>query len=152
MSAGTSTEDWTAANQRALMAELGGLAARLRGESPNDTEISSALDVLCARFGLSAFERRLILFCAGMELDGDFGNRCAAAPGSGGNPGLRLVSPSPLFPKAIGMRSPATRRYATGDWSKRSATVRWSRAVCRSTSGFSFSSPALPSSMSGSLV
>ena len=51
-------------------------------------------------FGLSEFERHIVLLCAGMELDGDFGNCCAAAPGSGGNPwpsfGLALAA----FPDA----------------------------------------------------
>ncbi len=82
------------------MAELGGLRARLRGESPNETETSPALDTLGAMFGLSEFERHVVLLCAGMELDGDFGNCCAAAPGSGGNPwpsfGLALAA----FPDA----------------------------------------------------
>ena len=78
-------EDWGAANQRRLTAELGALSARLRGESPDDTETSPALDALCTRFGLSPFERWLVLLCAGVELDGEFANRCAAAPGSGGN-------------------------------------------------------------------
>ena len=44
----------------------------------------AALDTLCAMFGLSEFERRIVLLCAGMELDGEFASRCAAAPGSGG--------------------------------------------------------------------
>ena len=51
-------------------------------------------------FGLTSFERRIVLLCAGMELDGDFANSCAAAPGSGGNPwpsfGLALAA----FPDA----------------------------------------------------
>ena len=78
-------EDWATANQRALTAELTALSACLRGESPDGTETSPALDALCLRFGLSTFERRLMLLCAGVELDGEFANRCAAAPGSGGN-------------------------------------------------------------------
>ncbi|MGB8340817.1 MAG: AAA family ATPase [Chthoniobacterales bacterium] len=100
MSVATRTEDWAAANQQALMAELGALKARLRGESPNESETSPVLDTLRAMFGLSEFERHVVLLCAGMELDGDFGNCCAAAPGSGGNPwpsfGLALAA----FPDA----------------------------------------------------
>src|SRR5262245_2764186 len=96
MNTGTTTEDWAVANQRALMAELGALGARLRGETPNDTETSPALDMLCANFGLSAFERRVVLLCAGMELDGGIAAQCAAASGSGGNPwpsfGLALAT------------------------------------------------------------
>jgi hypothetical protein len=95
-------EEWAGANQRALMAELGALSRLLRGEPPNDTErlASSSLDALCAMFGLSPFERRLVLLCAGVELDGHFATHCAAAPGSGGNPwpsfGLALAA----FPEA----------------------------------------------------
>ena len=96
MSTIATNEDWAATNQRALMSELKALGALLRGESPDDFETSPALDALCARFGLSSFERRLVLLCAGMELEGDFANRCAAAPGSGGNPwpsfGLALAA------------------------------------------------------------
>ncbi len=38
-----------------------------------------ALDTLCATFGLSPFERNLLLLCAGMELDSAFAAQCAAA-------------------------------------------------------------------------
>jgi hypothetical protein len=100
MNSGTTSADWAATNQRALMRELGALSARLRGESPNESETSPALDALCAMFGLSSFERRLVLLCAGIELEGEFANHCAAAPGSGGNPwpsfGLALTT----FPEA----------------------------------------------------
>jgi hypothetical protein len=78
----------------------------LRGESPNDTETSPALDALCTRFGLSPFERWLVLLCAGVELDGEFANRCAAAPGSGGNSWPSLASPWPCCRRRIGMRWP----------------------------------------------
>jgi ATPase family protein associated with various cellular activities (AAA)/winged helix domain-containing protein len=44
----------------------------------------SALDVLCASFGLSAFERDVLLLCAGVELEGGFADVCAAAQGEGG--------------------------------------------------------------------
>ena len=40
-----------------------------------------ALEILCATFGLSAFERALLLLCAGMELDARFPGLCAAAQG-----------------------------------------------------------------------
>ena len=96
MSTTATNEAWAATNQRALMGELKALGAILRGETPGEHETSPALDALCARFGLSIFERRLLLLCAGMELDGDFANRCAAGPGSAGNPwpsfGLALAA------------------------------------------------------------
>jgi AAA+ superfamily predicted ATPase len=48
-------------------------AARLPGPS--------ALDTLCSAFALSAFERDVLLMCAGIELDAGFGPLCAAAQG-----------------------------------------------------------------------
>jgi hypothetical protein len=40
-----------------------------------------ALDSLCGAFGLSPFERAVLLLCAGMELDSSFAARCASAQG-----------------------------------------------------------------------
>ncbi len=90
------TESWGATNQRALMAELAGISSLLRGQ-PNDTaQAAPALDALCAMFRLSEFERRIVLLCAGVELEGEFARRCATAAGSGGNPwpsfGLALAA------------------------------------------------------------
>ena len=102
MSAGAPAEDWAAANQRKLMAELASLAALLRGDASREAseDRSPTLDALAALFGLSPFERRLMLLCAGIELDGDFASHCGAAPGSAGNPwpsfGLALAA----FPDA----------------------------------------------------
>jgi len=96
-------DDWAQTNQRNLMAELARLGRLLRREPVDETPAtgsSSALDTLTTLFGLTSFERRIVLLCAGMELDGDFANSCAAAPGSGENPwpsfGLALAA----FPDA----------------------------------------------------
>jgi len=96
-------EDWAEANQRSLMAELARLERLLRGDANEETSAAappSALDSLSALFGLTSFERQIVLLCAGMELDGDFANSCGGAPGSGGNPwpsfGLALAA----FPDA----------------------------------------------------
>lgn len=89
---------WPEANQRYLMASLRLVRAALQryaGEpAPNDdalhAELSaaaaampgpSALETLCMRFGLSAFERDVLLLCAGIELDGTMIPLCAAAHG-----------------------------------------------------------------------
>src|SRR5215471_14960281 len=40
-----------------------------------------SLETLCASFGLSPFERDILLFCAGMELDGSFASAAALAHG-----------------------------------------------------------------------
>ena len=61
---------------------------------------SPALDALCAMFGLSQFERRVVLLCAGMELEGEFAQQCAAAPGSGGNPWPSFALALAAFPDA----------------------------------------------------
>jgi hypothetical protein len=99
------SEDWSAANQRGLMAELSRLR-RVLGE-PNEPE--ALLPRIRHRrrwtpsvpvFGLSGFERRIVLLCAGMELDGGFAAQCAAP--LGGNPGRRLALRWPLFPRALG--------------------------------------------------
>lgn len=45
---------------------------------------ASALSRLCGLFGLSAFERDLLVLCAGAEVEGDFGPLCAAANGPEG--------------------------------------------------------------------
>ena len=42
-------------------------------------EAPPALDVLCSLFNLSAFERDILLLCAGVEIDGEFAQLCAAA-------------------------------------------------------------------------
>jgi hypothetical protein len=105
MNIDATVQDWAAANQGCLMAELAELSRLLRGEPADNAAINEArgvmpapcaLDMLCAMFRLSAFERRILLLCAGMELQGDFADRCAAAPGPGGNPwpsfGLALAA------------------------------------------------------------
>jgi len=95
--------DWTTANQRHLSAELEVVraalidhAARIRGEAPPGTEHTrtrlketeaalsapSALDTLTQAFGLSSFERSILVLCAGVELDAAFAGDVAAAQGN----------------------------------------------------------------------
>src|SRR5438105_280300 len=94
MSVATISENWSSANQRWLMSEVAALGRLLRGESNDEAILNEArtampappaLDALCAMFGLSDFERRVLLLCAAVELDGHFASSCSAAPGSGGN-------------------------------------------------------------------
>ncbi len=83
----TSPVDWAEANQRCLSAELARLrilltlragqtlsSAEKAGAAPPSEKISPlpALEVLCSTFGLSSFERDILLLCAGMELDSRF--------------------------------------------------------------------------------
>ena len=98
------SNNWPEANQRSLMAALGNVRAalqrhiaRAQGTGPSEehgaavqtakqesagTEpANSALDNLGVAFRLSAFERDVLLLCAGMELDSTFAALCASAQG-----------------------------------------------------------------------
>jgi AAA+ superfamily predicted ATPase len=50
-------------------------------EAASGMSAPPALDTLCAIFGLSSFERDVLLLCAGKELDSTFGSLCATAQG-----------------------------------------------------------------------
>jgi hypothetical protein len=96
-----SSSTWAEANQRCLVAELAILRATLQRhaeragaeaddhgalrealeQSQRALGAPSALDRLCAIFGLSPFERATLLLCAGIELDSAFAAQCAAAQG-----------------------------------------------------------------------
>ncbi|TDW22077.1 ATP-binding protein [Kribbella kalugense] len=91
MAASVSTEEpavdeqsWVEANQAYLVASLADLSATMRSEPsvrPAEMEPPAALETLCASFGLSAFERAVLLLCAGVELDARFASLCAEAAG-----------------------------------------------------------------------
>ena len=114
----TPTEGWLEANQRGLAAALGAIRAALdrdgtgtaEGESshgersdgtaatgvwsappPGDAESAPALDALCAAFGLTPFERQVLLLCAGTELDASFAAACSAAQGNPARPGATFA-------------------------------------------------------------
>jgi hypothetical protein len=81
---------WFEANQRHLMAAVGAVRQALEkylghGESEATEPLSStlqpapALESLCSTFGLSEFERRILLMCAGAELDSRFAGLFAEA-------------------------------------------------------------------------
>ncbi len=82
--------DWPRANQLALMDEVGAVRAaleRLAGHEPEPSgarpapDVTSALDVVCRTFALSGFERKIVVMCAALELDGSFAALCALAQG-----------------------------------------------------------------------
>ena len=100
---------WPEANQRHLMAALAVVrealqrhAARAAGKSVAEDAgraaqkqeheaacampAPSALETLSKGFGLTAFERDVLLLCAGMELDSAFAALCAEAQGDGRRP------------------------------------------------------------------
>ena len=65
---------WLDANQEGLRAEVARVARALRGEAtePAEPGPAAALDRLCKVFGLSRFERDVLLCGAGVELDSAF--------------------------------------------------------------------------------
>jgi hypothetical protein len=100
----SSSVNWLDANQRYLSAALATVRLALESQiartggkleeskSPDMVEkevkkaaeampAPPAIEILSATFGLSAFERTLLLLCAGMELDTHFAGLCAAAHG-----------------------------------------------------------------------
>ncbi|MCT7948240.1 ATP-binding protein [Ancylothrix sp. C2] len=50
--------------------------------SPQDFQPPPALKRVCETFGLSPFERDILLLCAGMEFDSNWASLCAAAAGN----------------------------------------------------------------------
>jgi len=95
--------DWSEANQRFLVAALARVrealrnhvalgtgprlttsndgASHLEDETPWTLAVPPALDRLGALFGLSPFERDLLVMCAAVELDASFSTLCAEAQG-----------------------------------------------------------------------
>ncbi|MDQ3259151.1 MAG: ATP-binding protein, partial [Acidobacteriota bacterium] len=96
MSATDTQLDWAEANQRYLTAALavvrqklkqpiGAATREMKATTPDVTAADetlsaaadampapAAIDTLCATFGLSPFERDVLLLCAGVELDANF--------------------------------------------------------------------------------
>jgi hypothetical protein len=101
--------DWPRLNQRLLVAALAAAREALerhaaavgnptgqRQAAPSTAEVPDtagdalepppALERMCTIFGLSGFERDLLLLCAGVELDAVFAAICSAAQGDTGRP------------------------------------------------------------------
>ncbi|WRH68011.1 MAG: hypothetical protein RSE13_06910 [Planktothrix sp. GU0601_MAG3] len=87
-----SVQNWQKANQESLMVALAQVRLVLEwkagqdGQTPKPTATSepsdhSSLQQICRVFGLSTFERDLLMICAGMELDASFASLCALAQG-----------------------------------------------------------------------
>jgi hypothetical protein len=79
--------NWTETNQRYLMSALAAVRAALEQRAPVQIHIPEkispppALETLVKLFGLSAFERGILLLCAGMELDSKMAALCAKSNG-----------------------------------------------------------------------
>lgn len=68
---------------QAVRAVLGRLDEHVEGIEPESAlPCPDALEALASVFGLSPFEREVLLLCAAMELDATTAGRCAAASGS----------------------------------------------------------------------
>ena len=85
--------DWITANQNLLAAEFSRLKARLRGAdgAMADAQLEAArsvldgqaaIDIIAERFGLSGFERELLLLTGAVEMDSEIATLCAGAGGS----------------------------------------------------------------------
>ncbi|MCP3960731.1 MAG: ATP-binding protein [bacterium] len=112
---GQAIQDWQQASSEALEQALGSLLERLEARERGDDVAApaqledqdsqpNALDQLIGRFGLTTFERDLLLLCAGCELDARFGDLVAGqhARRSGD---VRIADPSrmPTFSLALAM-------------------------------------------------
>jgi AAA+ superfamily predicted ATPase len=93
MTAPVQDSTWVDANQRLLVAEFARLKRRIGADadeaSPKDASAETraalpapaAIDFLVDSFGLSPFERDVLLLCAGVEMDAEVATLCEAAQG-----------------------------------------------------------------------
>jgi hypothetical protein len=87
MNARAEAVDWLDANQRCLVAHFARLKALLAGEAappepaPWDAPAPPAVQIIDRSFGLSPFERDLLLLAAGVEMDAALARACAEAQG-----------------------------------------------------------------------
>jgi len=103
---GPDMNDWTEANQQLLAAELACLKCRLTNADEAAQQAAEtvcaalaarmasppAIDVVTQTFGLSVFERSVLLLAAGVELDADLLRLCNAHDARGPTFGLALAS------------------------------------------------------------
>ncbi|MGW0209344.1 AAA family ATPase [Streptomyces sp. NPDC003233] len=113
-----------------------GAAADARSELPAcpDPEPGSALDTLCSCFGLSPFERDILVLSAAAELDSTTASRCAAAGGDPARPyptlSLALAALSDAHWSALAPVGPL-RRWRLVELDDRDGTVALTAARIR---------------------
>ena len=113
------------------------------GAAPSGRRRSSRRSTALARlFGLSAFERELLLLAAAVELDGEIAALARAAAAAATTRGRRSASRSPRCRRRTGTRSRRLRRSGAGAWSSPAPGRRSRAARSRSTSGSSTTSSA----------
>jgi hypothetical protein len=88
MEGATQQTSWIEANQRHLVAEFARLKRLLDPKSDVDCQATdttlkppAAIDRLSAFFGLTSFERDVLLLCAGVEMDSKVATLCGEAQG-----------------------------------------------------------------------
>ncbi len=100
----TATVSWAESNQACLVMEFARLRQKLDATAPQSAHRSSeaslnisqpqhheslhppsAIDQIAETFGLSTFERQLLLLCAGIEMDSTLAAQCSEALGFGRN-------------------------------------------------------------------
>jgi hypothetical protein len=119
---------WYGTNQTVLEREFARLERRLAAaasgsrlheiypsadmESPDDS--TAAIDFLSRRFGLTSFERDLLLLCAGVEMESALAERCAELSGDPSRPCVTFALAMNVLPEphwsALAPSSPL-RRY-----------------------------------------
>jgi len=102
---------WREANGRYLSARLAGirnLFRKVRDDAPvremdaarRGLPAPPALDRLCGAFGLSDFERDVLLLTAGVELDAEFAMDCSVAQGQKHASGATVALAMAILPKS----------------------------------------------------
>ncbi|NEP18603.1 MAG: ATP-binding protein, partial [Leptolyngbya sp. SIO4C1] len=109
-----SLENWLAANQQYLTHALAEVRALLEQRTaassaaepaqttsaPAITSVPPAIETLCQLFGLTPFERQIVLLCAGVELDARFASLCATLHGDPRQPYATFSLALEVLPEA----------------------------------------------------
>ena len=151
---------WVEANHRFLTAGLAALVRRLTGEDggadrhPDELRAQMAappvLDAVADGFGLSGFERDVLLLCAGVELDGAVARACATAHGDPGRPhatfGLAMSALADPHWSALSPAAPLRRWHLvelTHPHLVTSSALRVDERVLHALTGISYLDPRL---------
>lgn len=117
-------KDWQSYNERYLRMELDRISTHLKqclGQPLEEVEPDSeyensnppALERICRDFSLTGFERSLVLFCAGIKLDREFGILCSALRGDETKPWVSFDLALQVFNRGnwLPFNSQSTLRY-----------------------------------------
>ena len=160
-----SGDDWRTANHRWLTQALDGLGECLRatddasarrfealedalGELARAMSAPPALDVVSDTFGLSRFERHVLLLCAGVEFDAGLARCCADAQGGSPTPTFSFalsVLPEPHW-GALSPRAPLRRWHLVepnADNALTTAPLRVDERVLHYLTGISYLDPRI---------